>query len=146
MSELVQKATDCFKEGFNCAQAVFSTCSSGFNLDKEQALKLSCPFGSGMGGLQNTCGAVIGGFMAIGLKHGKYKKDDNDAKKLTYQKVREFAAEFDELHGSLNCRELIGCDISTPEGVAQAREQNLFETKCLKYVKDAVSIWENKIA
>jgi len=40
------------------------------------------------------------------------------------------------------CRDLIGIDISTKEGLEKARELGIFDTLCVKFVKDAVEIIE----
>ena len=43
-------------------------------------------------------------------------------------------------HGSTVCRELLGCDIGTPEGMQQARDNKLFQVRCTNYVRGAVEI------
>ena len=61
----------------------------------------------------------------------------------TYALIGEFNRKFKALHGSLNCTELIGYDLSKPEEVAKAREAKVFiDTKCPNYVRDAVKIVE----
>ncbi len=72
----------CFLSGFNCAQAVFSTFSGQLGLEPELALRIAGSFGGGMGHIGETCGAVTGAFMLIGLKHGKVRADDNESKNL----------------------------------------------------------------
>ncbi|MBN2535947.1 MAG: C_GCAxxG_C_C family protein [Spirochaetales bacterium] len=146
MESNVDKAIKFFSGGFNCSQAMFAAYAPLFGLETDTALKIACGFGGGMGSLQNTCGAVTGAFMVIGLVFGKWKPEDNESKTKTYSLVREFAAEFEKINKTINCRELIGCDISTPEGSAKAREEGLFETKCKKYIKDAALIIERLIA
>ncbi len=76
----IDSAVDCFTCGFSCSQAVFSTFAEKIGLDKETALRISGPFGGGMARMGDTCGAVTGAFMAIGLKYGKAKADDYAAK------------------------------------------------------------------
>jgi protoheme ferro-lyase len=44
------------------------------------------------------------------------------------------------------CRDLIHCDIDTAEGLAMARQQNLFVTVCPKFVQDAAEILEEMLA
>lgn len=89
-----------------------------------------------------TCGAVTGAFMVIGLKYGATLGEDKASKEKTHQVVREFAEKFASRNGSIACKELLGCDLSTPEGNAQAKEKNLFYTVCPKFVKDAAEILE----
>ena len=61
-------AVSCFKDGFSCSQALLSTYGDQFGLNHELALKVSGAFGGGMGRMGETCGAVTGAFMVIGLK------------------------------------------------------------------------------
>lgn len=49
---------------------------------------------------------------------------------------------FEARNGSTLCLELLGCDISTPAGLAQARQKELFRSRCSKLVRDAVEIVE----
>lgn len=140
MKKCAEQAAACFMDGFNCTQAVFATCAERLGLDREIAFKIACGFGSGMGGLQQTCGAVTGAFMAIGLKNGKSRQDEDDKKQQTYSLVKQFAADFIKANGSLGCSELIGCDLGTAEGKTYAKEHDLFRTKCLGFVKDAAAI------
>lgn len=134
-------AVTCFKNGYCCSQAVFATCAPAIGMDREMALKLASPFCGGMGRLGKTCGAVTGAFLAIGLAHGS-AEPDGQTREETYARVNEFAARFIERNGSLECRDLLGCDIGTPEGYREATERNLFETVCEKLVRDAVEIVE----
>jgi len=135
-------AVACFNCGFSCSQAIFSTYAEQLGLDKQTALKISGPFGGGMAGMGDTCGAVTGAFMAIGLKCGKTIADDDDAKRKTYELAKELVERFKALHGSIICRELAGCDISTPEGKREFDEKRLGSTLCPKLVRDAAEILE----
>ena len=57
-----------FDKGFACSQAVFSAYAEDLGLDQETALKIAGPFGGGTGRKAETCGAVTGALMALGLK------------------------------------------------------------------------------
>ncbi len=137
-----ETAAALFGEGFSCSQAIFSTYCAQFGLDSEIALRIAGPFGGGMAGMGETCGAVTGAFMVIGLKCGTSKIDDTETKEKVYALVHEFAEMFTARNGSIICRELLGCDISTPEGKIIAREKGLFDTLCPGFVKDAAEIIE----
>ncbi|MGD0786114.1 MAG: C-GCAxxG-C-C family protein [Sedimentisphaerales bacterium] len=140
-----EKAVEAFKGGLSCSMAVFGEYCERFGLDKKQAYKISSGFGGGMH-LDQTCGAVTGAIMAIGLKYGRTRADDIDAKMKTIQKVNEFAKRFKHRHGSIGCTELIGCNISTPEGFAEAKKNDFFKQKCTKYVQSAAEILEEMLA
>jgi C_GCAxxG_C_C family probable redox protein len=60
-----------FRSGLNCSQAVLTAFSDDLSFDDDLALCISCGFGSGMGRLQETCGAVTGAFMVMGMHNGK---------------------------------------------------------------------------
>jgi C_GCAxxG_C_C family probable redox protein len=141
----VERAVACFEEGFNCSQSAFSAYAEQFGVDRETALKIAAGFGGGMGRMAGTCGAVSGAFMVIGLKYGAVDGEDKPAKEKTYERVREFARRFTERNGSLLCKVLLDCDISTPEGYKRAKEQNLFSTRCSQFVRDAVEILEEML-
>jgi hypothetical protein len=49
---------------------------------------------------------------------------------------------FEEKHSTLLCRDLIDCDISTPEGFQTAKEAGKFTTLCPVLVRDAAEIVE----
>lgn len=132
----VEEAVSCLKEGFSCSQAVLSAYGTEFGLDREIALKVSGAFGGRMGRMGGTCGAVTGAFMVIGLKYGKTEAEDNQTREKAYSLVRGFVAEFESRNGSVICRELIGGDIGTPEGMKTARNV------CPKLVTDAAEIIE----
>ncbi|MEA3294019.1 MAG: C-GCAxxG-C-C family protein [Euryarchaeota archaeon] len=64
----IECAVSCFKEGFSCSQALLSTYGPQFDLNREMALKVSGAFGGGIGHMGETCGAVTGVIMVIGLQ------------------------------------------------------------------------------
>ena len=142
MMDRIERAVSCFKEGFSCSQALLSTYGEQLGLNREIALKVSGAFGGGMAHMGETCGAVTGAFMVIGLKHGKTKIEDKQAKEKTYSLVKEFVDRFKSRNGSIVCRELLGCDISTPEGMKLVKEKKLTTTLCPKFVQDAAEIIE----
>jgi C_GCAxxG_C_C family probable redox protein len=103
-------------------------------------------FGGGMARMGETCGVVTGSMMAIGLKHGKIKAADDEAKEKTYRLVDEFVNAFKGKHGSIVCRELLDCDMSTPEGLQEFKDRKLIETHCARFIKDAAEILEGILA
>jgi len=133
------KAVGIFKEGFSCSQAILATYCEQFGLDTKQAYKISSGFGGGMH-LDRTCGAVTGAIMVIGLKYGRTRAGDMKSKAKTYEISAKFADKFKERHGSIGCKELMGCDITTPEGMKKATDEGLFGTVCVDLVKSAAEI------
>lgn len=138
----VDNAVQCFSNGFNCSQAILSAYCEQLGLDKETALKIACPFGAGMGRMSETCGAVSGAFMLIGLKYGKYLPEDNEAKEKSYALVKEFTEKFNSIHGSINCRDLLKYDMKNPEDLQAIKEKGLWDKVCPMFIRDTAHIIE----
>lgn len=134
------KAIEKFRNGFNCAQSVLSAYTSDFNLEESTALGITCGFGGGMGKLQETCGAVTGSFMVLGLYNYRKHANNEDRKENTYTMVQEFDKRFKAIHGTIRCHDLINCDLRTEQGSQYARDNNLFEVVCEKCISDSLLI------
>jgi C_GCAxxG_C_C family probable redox protein len=147
---ITQNAKDAeamFKKGFNCAQAVLTCCGRNFSLSEETGKRMGSAFVGGMGMMGLTCGSVTGAFMAIGLKHAQTDSADAAPAGRANRLVREFSRRFKELHGSICCNELLGLDISTPEGLQKAVSEGYFtESRCPIYVRDAAALLEHLLA
>jgi C_GCAxxG_C_C family probable redox protein len=127
----------------NCAQSSFRVFADDFGLDEVMALRISQGFGGGMGHTGHVCGAVTGAYMALGLANPASKDNPRQSVDKTYALVQEFDSRFKELHGTVNCSELLGYDLSKPEKVLEARAKGLFTTMCPGFVADAVKIAED---
>lgn len=121
---------------------MFSTYGPRFGLEVDTALKISSAFGGGIGRTGDVCGAVIGALMAIGLEYGRTKPNDDEAKEKTYHLSQEFLQKFRERNDSIVCRDLLGVDISAPDGRERIEELGLEEKVCQKAVRDAAEILE----
>jgi len=140
-----ERAVALFKEGFNCSQAVLAAYCEQFELKQELALRVAGAFGGGMGRMGETCGAVTGAIMVVGLKFGSTTAGDLKARENAYAVVREFVHRFKGRNVSVLCRDLLDCDISTPEGMKRAREEGRIKKTCPKFVKDAAEILDQLI-
>src|SRR5512143_2750203 len=119
MTDPIQLANEHFAKGLNCSQAVFAAFAAQLGLSEEVALRIASPFGGGIARRGQTCGALTGALMAFGLKYGN---DSPEAKEETYRIAEQFIRRFEETHGGILCRELLGYDVSTQEGLQAARE------------------------
>ena len=138
------KALSVFREGFSCSQAVLSVFAVEMGLDRETALKLSQALGGGMAHLGEACGALTGAFLAISLKYGRTRPDDLEARDRTYARMQELAARFKARFGALRCPDLLGLDLGTAEGMARAREEDLFRRRCDQFVQAAAE-WTEEL-
>jgi C_GCAxxG_C_C family probable redox protein len=138
-----EEAKKQFEKGFLCAPAVLSTYSEQLGLEKALALKIACGFGAGIGRMGRTCGAVSGAVMVIGLKHGQVNLANEESRETTYKLVKEFIDKFTALHGSIECKELIGYDLSNSAQLKSARKSGVFQNKCPGFVYDAARMLED---
>jgi C_GCAxxG_C_C family probable redox protein len=143
-SDHVSEALSAFREGFSCSQSIFSVFAAEMGLDRETALKLSQALGGGMAHLGEACGALTGAFLAISLKYGRTRPDDLEARDRTYARMQELAARFKARFGALRCPDLLGLDLGTAEGMARAREGDLFRRRCDQFVQAAAE-WTEEL-
>lgn len=141
-----EEVAEKFIGGFDCAQVVLEHYAEKFGMDKRTATKVSTGFGGGcMRG--ETCGAIIGAYMALGLKYGISEEGEagQDQKVESVKKCEEFNQAFLDKYKSFECRSLMGADISTPEGMAVIQEKNLMMTFCPALVQDVTEILDTML-
>lgn len=133
-----------FKEGFNCAQSLLTVYGVELGLSRDTALKIGNAFGGGIGKMGETCGAVTGAFMIIGLKYGTADIKDKRAKRKLYGLVEKFVKRFRSLNNTIICRELLGFDIGSSKNLNPDFDR-IFNKQCPKYIQDAAEIIEEII-
>ncbi len=133
-NDRVEQAVALFTGGMACSQAILATYGPLFGFDRDEAIRIARGFGGGMGRLSETCGAVTGAFMAISLK---FDGTDKQTKEDNYALMQEFARRFKSKHHSLNCTQLLDCDLGKPEDQAKFRELGRMESHCICYVREA---------
>ena len=140
----VDRAVSLFAS-FNCAQSVFAACGPAEGLSEEMCLTLAGPFGGGMGRMGETCGAVTGALLVLGIRHGQEMATNPvQARGPLDERVATLASAFRERNGGLTCRELTGCDLRTPEGQGEFKTRDLHHALCQKLVASAVTLLEEQ--
>ena len=109
MKERIQRAYDNHKRGYNCAQSVVCAYNDLLGVDEEILFRMSEGFGLGMGRM-DTCGAVTGMLMAVGLLKSTGDLKNCKSKPETMKVVKEMQEAFLEKNGSIMCREIKGVD------------------------------------
>lgn len=109
--ERAVRAKENFMAGCNCAQAVMLAFADKLGLPEEKLMALALPMGAGMGRLRETCGAVTGAVLCLGLLYPEKGKGE------MYAMVQEFARRFKAENGSYNCGELL-----TGAGIAASKD------------------------
>lgn len=133
-----EAALDYFGQKFNCAEAAVLGLVEAMGIQENCIPKIATGFGGGFGFCGDTCGALSGAVMALGLKFGREDPADQEAKLACYAKVRQLVKEFEREFGSVRCIDLTQVDMSTPEGRARAKELDLHNKVCPAFVGFAV--------
>ena len=131
-----------FNMGIICAQQVLAHFADRLNLPEETALRLASAFGAGMGKAE-VCGCVSGALMVLGLMHGPSGPCARPQKQAFYDRRDAFTEAFAKAHGSLQCRAILGHDLTTPEGMAAVRKGNLFIKTCAPLVCTTCALLED---
>lgn len=112
--EARNQAGNYFREGYNCAEAVFLTFRPYVapELDKN-VIKMVTGFGGGLGEAGCACGALIGSVMVLNLLQGRTSKEED--RKLAYDTAHKFHDIFKDNFKSTCCRVLNRHPFETPE-------------------------------
>lgn len=140
----IQRARELFLQGYNCSQSVFCAYAEDYDIPMETALRLSASFGGGIGRMRETCGAVCGMTMLIGIETGQTEPNDSKQKQENYHAVQSLAEQFRQKNGSIKCSELLQLrKESTITSVPEERTAEYYRQRpCLKMVESAVELFE----
>jgi len=140
-----EKARELFLSGANCAQAVFAAFADVMEISESEALRISAPFGAGMGKMRDTCGALSGALMAAG-ELLMSDVTDHEHKVRHYAMTREIAAEFKALHGTYVCREILGLEPGQDPVEPAIRTREYYESRpCLGCVGLAARLIDERL-
>jgi C_GCAxxG_C_C family probable redox protein len=140
-----ERALELYAGGLSCSQAVFSVFADKFNLDEKTMLRISGGFGGGVGSSGLICGAVSGAVMLLGLKYGATEPGDFESKQVTREAVRDFMKKFTDEFGAVDCKCLLGFDLSKPTDFDYVHDNNVTRKVCPKFVEFAVKELEKII-
>jgi C_GCAxxG_C_C family probable redox protein len=121
LSALAQKARDTLAQSGNCAQTSFAVLQEEFDLDGGEILKALTPF-PGIALRGETCGAVVGCLMALGLVFGRDKLDDWKGYISSLPPARRFCRRFEEEHGSTACASILEAKLGRRFNLADRAE------------------------
>ncbi|MCL2409490.1 MAG: C-GCAxxG-C-C family protein [Oscillospiraceae bacterium] len=141
MQNKSEVATELFADGkFNCSTSVFTAFCEEYGVDLTVARRLACGLGGGCRAGE-ICGAVSGGVMVVGLKHGQNRPGDTAARERCYAKTQEFTKAFLDKKSTLTCKGLLGADVSTDEGRAFMQANRHI---CVAAVQTAAEVLEEQ--
>jgi C_GCAxxG_C_C family probable redox protein len=142
----MKSANDVFEEGYNCAQSMIYAYGKTFFEEESLPLKLASGFGGGIASTGQTCGAVTGSLMVLGLYFGYADASDQSQKEKVKAIAQEFMDAFEAREGALKCCDLLGADMNTREGKDYVRRHGVIDKICPQLIKDASEILEKIMA
>ena len=113
MESRIEQTAIRHKKGYNCAQAVLCTYCDLFGVDEETAFRMAEGLGLGMGNMEGTCGAVSAACILAGMKNSSVNLEKPDSKGSTYRLCKEIMGRFQEIAGSVTCKDLKGVETGT---------------------------------
>lgn len=135
-----------FLKGYNCSQSIIMAFEDMLPVDKDMLSKMASSFGGGMGRLREVCGSVSGMFMVAGLLYGYAGPETGQIKADHYERIQELAHRFEEKHGSIVCREMLGLSVRHDVPVPEARTNEYYKKRpCPEIIGDAAEILEQYI-
>ena len=145
-SERTDRAVRLFNSGYNCAQATLCAFADAVEVDEKQLCRVASDFGGGMSGTRETCGAVTGMLMALGLIRGYDDVTDTAHKQRLYAEGRELIKDFTAEFGTTCCAELSGKVAAgfkaNPHPIVKCRGNC---RACSAFVAYAAGLLENKV-
>ena len=141
---LDQKVDHYMQISHNCAQSTFLALSEQFGLGNDDMVKALTAI-PGIAERGETCGAVTGALLALGLVYGRENLSDWQAYRDSLKPTNEFCDRFVSEMGSTMCSDIVALkfgkrlDLRKSEDLAQFQESDA-TAKCGKVVQTAVKI------
>lgn len=141
MRKELKEIEEQFMSGIDCAAVVAESCSAELGVEPETIRRMAAGFGGGMQ-CGETCGAVTGAYMALGLRYGNGSAAEAERKAVLLERMGRFQEKFKEHHDSLLCRDLLGYDVSKPGQLEEAVSSGRMMSFCPKLVQEVTEILE----
>ncbi len=139
-------AMENFLKGYNCSQSIVLAFKDMLPVDEQLISKMASSFGGGMGRLREVCGSVSGMFMIAGFLYGYDGPETGQVKADHYARIQELARRFEEKHGSIVCREMLGLNVRHDAPTPEARTTEYYKKRpCAEIIGDAAEILEQYI-
>jgi C_GCAxxG_C_C family probable redox protein len=132
-----QRSRELFQSGFFCAESVLLAIAESQGIQSDLIPRIATGFCSGVSRTGGMCGAVSGGIMGIGLVAGR--NSPAESLEPAYTLAQKLISAFEKKYGSVNCRQLIGCDLAIESGQRYFMENHLMKS-CLQYAEEATSM------
>jgi C_GCAxxG_C_C family probable redox protein len=140
--ETLEQAEFYAGQGFLCSESCLMALAECQGVKNPLIPRVATGFGAGIGRSGETCGAITGAVMGLGIKYGREKVEPIKDRR-PYWYATELLERFREEHGALACPALLDLDIAKPADYEEYRKKNLWVSHCTKYILSATGIaWD----
>jgi C_GCAxxG_C_C family probable redox protein len=94
-----------------CSQCVLLALQEHLKIGNEATFRAASPLAAGVALMGDSCGALLGGMMALGLAFGREKVEDFGALAMSALKARALYARFQQEFGSCLCRDVMAAQL-----------------------------------
>jgi C_GCAxxG_C_C family probable redox protein len=124
---------------YGCAETTFMVLKEAFGLADAADPAAALALNGGVAYSGGVCGAITGAALAVGLLAARGSADHASAKRVSREAIADLVEAFEAEFGSLNCRDLIGRDIRSPEAHAAFIASDVWRTTCMRQIEFAVA-------
>jgi C_GCAxxG_C_C family probable redox protein len=125
-----RRSIELFQSGFYCAESVLTAIAEYRGIKSDLIPRIATGFCSGLAQSGNNCGAVTGAIMGINLVFGR--NAPSEPSEICFNLTQEFISLFQKQFGSINCFQLIGCDLATEDGQRFFMENQVIQS-CFEF-------------
>jgi C_GCAxxG_C_C family probable redox protein len=126
---VAERSKALFESGMYCAESVLQAVAETHGMMDPLIPKIATGFCGGVSRTSGMCGALAGGILAVGVLTGR--SNPQESNKLCYALTYELVQRFRNAFGSVQCTDLLGCDLSTPTGIDIFRTRGLGKSVCV---------------
>ena len=120
---------------YNCCETVLMTLKEHMGVESDLIPRIGTGIGAGVSLNGLLCGSVSSVVLAIGMKYGRTGPEEDP--QPVWDKVDSYLGEFKDRFGYLNCRQLTGLNLKTPEGLKEYFAK-VHDYQCTERLKFAV--------
>jgi C_GCAxxG_C_C family probable redox protein len=136
--EAIKRAREIFITEENlhgCAETTLIVLQEAYGLPDPTDSSAAMALNGGVAWSGGICGAISGAALAVGRLAACHISDHKEAKRVARSITAELMDGFRREYGAVDCRDLIGLDISTPEGHTAFIEGQVWHTVCMAQIE-----------
>jgi C_GCAxxG_C_C family probable redox protein len=120
---------------YNCCESVLLALKDYLDVDSDVIPRLGTAIGAGVSLNGLLCGSISSVMLGIGLKYGRTSPEESP--QPAWDLADKYVAQFRKRFGAVNCRQLTGLNVKTPEGLKEYFAK-VHDYACVERLKFAI--------